>query len=117
MISDREAMIAAIREAVREALDHVGLDMIRSSEFFGTESEGKVTLTCWHTNMPSVNIWEPWIDRQGQRCRSYATYCPACAEDASLAMVEQIEEIEAENRELRRELWNISSMEKSHHEQ
>lgn len=35
-MDDREAMIVAIREAVREALDHVGLDVIRSSEFFGT---------------------------------------------------------------------------------
>ena len=35
-MTDLEAKIAAIREAVREALDYVGLDMIRSGEFFGT---------------------------------------------------------------------------------
>jgi hypothetical protein len=34
-MSDLEAMIAAIREAVREALDHVGMDVIRNGEFFG----------------------------------------------------------------------------------
>ena len=34
-MTDLEAKIAAIREAVREALDHVGMDVIRSSEFFG----------------------------------------------------------------------------------
>ena len=74
-------------------------------------SEGKVTLTCGHVNETPVHIWEPDIDRQGQRCRSYSTYCPACAEDASLAMVKQIEEIEAENRELCRALWNIYAQE------
>lgn len=58
-------------------------------------SEGKVTLTCGHVNETPVHIWEPDIDRQGQRCRSYSTYCPACAENASLAMVEQIEGLEA----------------------
>ena len=74
-------------------------------------TEGKVTLTCGHVNETPVHIWEPDIDRQGQRCRSYSTYCPACAEDASLAMVKQIEEIEAENRELCRALWNIYAQE------
>ena len=37
-------MIAAIRDAVREALRSVGLDTIRSTEFFGTNQpsiEGK----------------------------------------------------------------------------
>lgn len=63
-------------------------------------SEGKVTLTCGHTDEPPVGIWEPEIDRQGQRCRSYSTFCPVCAEDASLAMAEHIEEIEAENKRL-----------------
>jgi hypothetical protein len=37
--------MAAIREAVRDALHHVGIDMIRSAEFFGTNQtstkEGK----------------------------------------------------------------------------
>lgn len=95
MMSDREAMIAAIRKAVCEALDHVGMDVIRSGEFFGTEAEGKVTLTCGQTDEPPVGIWEPEIDRQGQRCRSYSTYCPDCAEASSLAMVELIEELKA----------------------
>lgn len=35
-MGDREALIVAIRKAVREALDHVGMDVIRGSEFFGT---------------------------------------------------------------------------------
>ena len=71
-------------------------------------TEGKFTLTCGHTNETPVNIWEPWIDRRGKRCRSYSTYCPACAEASSLAMVERIEELEDENRELCRALWNSS---------
>ena len=71
-------------------------------------TEGKVTLTCGHTHETPVGIWEPDIDREGQRCRSYSTCCPPCAEDASLAMVERIEELEAENRELCRALWQIS---------
>ena len=58
-------------------------------------SEGKVTLTCGHTNETPVSIWEPDIDREGKRCRSYSTYCPACVEDASLVMVEQVEGLEA----------------------
>ena len=108
---DREAMIVAIREAVREALDHVSLDVIRSSEFFGTEAEGKVTLTCGHVNETPVHIWEPDIDRQGLRCRSYSTYCSDCATEASLDMMGLIESLEAENRELCRALWNISAQE------
>lgn len=59
-------------------------------------SEGTITLTCGHTNETPVSIWEPEIDRHGNRCRSYSTYCPACAGDASLAMVKQIEELEEE---------------------
>lgn len=59
-------------------------------------SEGKVTLTCGHTHETPVNLWEPEIDREGNRCRSYSTYCPACAEDASLVMVNRIEALEAE---------------------
>ena len=58
--------------------------------------EGKVTLTCGHTSATPVGIWEPEIDREGNRCRSYSTYCPACAEDASLVMVKRIEELEGE---------------------
>ena len=73
--------------------------------------EGKVTLTCGHVNETPVHIWEPDIDRQGQRCWSYSTYCPACAEASSLAMVEHIEALEAENRELCRALWDISAKE------
>lgn len=59
-------------------------------------SEGKVTLTCGHINEPSVGIWEPETDRHGNSCRSYSAYCPACAEEATLVMVERIEELEAE---------------------
>ena len=40
-MTDLEAKIAAIREAVREALDHVGMDVIRSSEFFGANQPTK----------------------------------------------------------------------------
>ena len=58
-------------------------------------SEGTITLTCGHTDEPPVGIWEPEIDRHGNRCRSYSTYCPTCAEDASFVMVEQIEALEA----------------------
>ena len=76
-------------------------------------SEGKVTLTCGHTNETPVGIWEPWIDRQGQRCRSYSTYCPACATDASLDMVGLIESLEAENRDLCRTYWNLTVKEKN----
>ena len=56
--------------------------------------EGKVTLTCGHINEPSVGIWEPETDRHGNRCRSYSTYCPACAEEATRVMVGRIEELE-----------------------
>ena len=66
--------------------------------------EGKVTLTCGHTNATPVGIWEPEIDRHGNRCRSYSTYCPACAEDASFVMVEQIEALEAKVKRLREAL-------------
>ena len=76
-------------------------------------TEGKFTLTCGHTNETPVNIWEPWIDRRGKRCRSYSTYCPACVEDASLAMVERIEELEAENKDLCKAFWNLTVKEES----
>lgn len=63
--------------------------------------EGKVTLTCGHSNVPPVGVWEPEIDREGNRCRSYSTYCPDCAERATLVMVRWIEALEAENNLLR----------------
>ena len=58
-------------------------------------SEGKLILTCGHTNMPLVGVWEPETDERGNRCRSYSTYCPACAEEATRVMVGRIEELEA----------------------
>ena len=70
--------------------------------------EGKVTLTCGHTNETPVGVWEPEIDREGNRCRSYSKYCPVCAEDASLVMVKRIEELETENKELCAALWHSS---------
>ena len=62
-------------------------------------SEGKVTLTCGHSTETSVGVWEPETDRHGNRCRSYSTYCPACAEEATRVMVERIEELEVEVKE------------------
>ena len=58
-------------------------------------SEGKLILTCGHTNMPLVGVWEPETDERGNRCRSYSIYCPACAEEATRVMVGRIEELEA----------------------
>ena len=58
--------------------------------------EGKVTLTCGHSNVPPVGVWEPEIDREGNKCRSYSTYCPDCAERATLVMVRRIEALEAD---------------------
>ncbi len=70
-------------------------------------SEGKLILTCGHTNMPLVGVWEPETDERGNRCRSYSTFCPVCAEDASLVMVKRIEELEAENDALKADLIGV----------
>lgn len=63
--------------------------------------EGEFILTCGHTNMPLVGVWEPETDERGNRCRSYSTYCPACAEEATRVMVGRIEELEAKVKEAR----------------
>ena len=51
--------------------------------------DGKIILTCGHAGAAQVGVWELDIDGEGGMCRSYSTYCPTCAEEATLRLVER----------------------------